>query len=347
MGSKDAWLHRLNGDPRPWLLEESDPAVRAATLVRLLGRAETHPEVIEARFCAMSTDPIKGILAAQDPGGFWIKPGPGYSPKYRSTVWSFMFLEQLGADPAHEQIRAAAEYVLTWTPTSVGGLGCSGGTASPPPSSVLHCLNGNLLRALIRFGHLDDPRVKAAILWEAQAITGEGDVTWYASGTCGPGFGCGINDRRPCAWGAVKALRALAAIPARRRSVLVRRAIKAGIEFLLSRDPGVADYPMPVGDAEPSRLWFALGFPSGYSADVLQVLEALVELGRGSDPRIRPALEWLLGRQDERGRWRNQRAYNRKTIVDIERQGRPSKWVTLRACTVLAAAGSQGGLTDR
>jgi hypothetical protein len=347
MVSGDAWLDRLNGDPRPWLLEESDPAVRAATLTRLMGRAEAHPEVVEARSHAMTTDPIKGILAAQDPEGFWIKPGPGYSPKYRSTVWSFMFLEQLGADPAHEQIRAAAEYVLTWTPTAAGGLGCSGGVASPPPSSVLHCLNGNLLRALIRFGYLDDPRVRAAVAWEARAITGEGDVRWYASGTSGPGFGCGVNDGRPCAWGAVKALRGLAAIPARRRSPLVRRATEAGIEFLLSRNPSIADYPMPIGDTEPSRLWFALGFPSGYPADVLQVLEVLAELGRVRDPRVCSALEWLLGRQDERGRWRNQYAYNRKTIVDIEPQGRPSKWVTLRACTVLAAAGSQSDLIDR
>lgn len=338
MAKRGAWLDRLNDDPRPWLLEESNPAVRAAALVRLMGRAETDPDVVDARTRAMATDPVRAILGAQDPEGFWVKPGPGYSPKYRSTVWNFIFLEQLGADPAHPQIRRAAEYVLTWTATPVGGLGCSGGLTAPSPSSVIHCLNGNLLRALIRFGYLDDPRVKAAVDWEARAITGEGMVRWYASGTSGPGFGCGVNDGRACAWGAVKAMRGLAAIPPRRRTQLVRRAIEVGVEFLLSRDPSVADYPMPVGDTRPSRLWFKLGFPSGYPADVLQVLEVLTELGRARDPRLRPAVEWVVGRQDARGRWRNQYAYNRKTVVDIEQQGRPSKWVTLRACTVLAAA---------
>jgi hypothetical protein len=118
----------------------------------------------------------------------------------------------------------------------------------------------------------------------------------------------------------------------------VRRALEVGAEFLLSRDPSTADYPMPIDNTEPSKLWFKLGFPSGYSADVLQVLEALAELGLGREPRIRPAVEWLLSRRDGRGRWRNQYAYNRKTVVDIEAQGEPSKWVTLRACTVLAAA---------
>jgi len=112
-----------------------------------------------------------------------------------------------------------------------------------------------------------------------------------------------------------------------------------GVEFLFSRDPSVADYPMPEGDTQPSRLWFKLGFPSGYAADVLQVLEVLAELGHGRDTRLRPALSLLLSQQDEQGRWRNRYSYNRKTTVDIEEQGEPSKWVTLRASAVLAAAG--------
>jgi hypothetical protein len=96
---------------------------------------------------------------------------------------------------------------------------------------------------------------------------------------------------------------------------------------------------MPAGDTAPSKLWFKPGFPSGYPADVLQLLEVLAELGRIRDVRVASALEWMLGLQDERGRWANRYAYNRKTTVDIEQQGTPSKWVTLQACTILAAAG--------
>jgi hypothetical protein len=72
---------------------------------------------------------------------------------------------------------------------------------------------------------------------------------------------------------------------------------------------------------------------------VLQVLEVLAELGHGRDPRLEPALAAVLEEQDEQGRWRNRYAYNRKTVVDIDKQGQPSKWVTLRACTVVKAAG--------
>jgi hypothetical protein len=114
--------------------------------------------------------------------------------------------------------------------------------------------------------------------------------------------------------------------------------VAAGVAFLFSRDPAVADYPMGWGNTRPSSSWFKAGFPLGYVADVLQTLEVLAELGHGRDPRLGRALAWLESGQDRQGRWANRYAYNHKTWVDIERQGQPSKWVTLRASTVLRAA---------
>jgi len=334
----EAWLAALPADPRPWLLDPAEPAVRHATLRTLLDRPAHDPEVEAARAAATATDPIATTLAAQDPEGWWVKPGAGYAPKYTGTTWSLIFLDQLMADPADPRVRRACAYVLDHVPTSNGGLGCSGVVDRvPPPSAVIHCLNGNLLRALIGFGWLDDPRVQAAIDWEARAITGEDAAPYYASTTSGPGFACGINEGLPCAWGAVKAVLGLARVPADRRSPSVRRALDAGAEFLLSRDPAVADYPAG-WDGRISPNWFRLGFPSGYVADVLQVLEALAELGRAGDERLHRALGWLVAKADGDGRWRNEYAYNRKTWIDVERQGRPSRWVTLRACRVLRAA---------
>jgi hypothetical protein len=95
---------------------------------------------------------------------------------------------------------------------------------------------------------------------------------------------------------------------------------------------------MGYGNTRPSSSWFRLGFPSGYVTDVLHVLEVLCELGHARDPRLQHALGWLIDQQGPDGRWLNRDAYNGKTTVDIERQGRPSRWVTLRACAVLQAA---------
>jgi len=335
------WQARLRADPLPWLLDPATPAARHLALRDLLDRPTDDAGIAQARASAMSADPIAAILGAQRADGHWEKPGAGYATKYRGTVWQLMFLDQLGADPADERVRRACAYVLAHSQTEIGGFGASGRTDDrpPPPSAALHCLNGNLLRALIGFGLLDDERVQRAIDWQARTITGEGVVRWYASGTCGPDFACAANEDLPCAWGAIKALRGLARIPVERRSPLVNRAIGTGRAFLLSRDPAQADYPAGWGNTRPSGSWFRLGFPSGYVADVLQNLETLCELGYGADPRLAPAVHWLLSKQDQAGRWRNEYAYNGKTWVDFERQGQPSKWVTLRACRVLRAAG--------
>ena len=335
----EGWQGALRADPLPWLLDPDAPAVRHRALRDLLGRPADDPDLVASGAAAMAADPIRAILDAQHPDGYWEKPGPGYATKYRGTVWQLIFLDQLGADPHDERIRRGCAYVLGHTAAPTGGFAASGRVdGGPPPASlVAHCLNGNLLRALIGFGWIDAPEVLAAIEWEARAVTGEGVTRWYATATCGPGFACGANERLPCAWGAIKGLLGLAAVPGSSRSPLVERALATGAEFLLSQDPATADYPAGWGNQRPSGSWFRLGFPSGYVADVLQNLEVLGELGFAADPRLDHAFAWLLSKQDADGRWRNEYAYNRKTWVDFERQGQPSRWVTLRACRVLRA----------
>lgn len=192
------WLAALRADPLEWLLEPGDPAVRHLALQQLLDRPIDEPDVAMSSRAAMATDPIASILAAQETEGHWEKPGPGYATKYRGTVWQLIFLDQLGADPEDARVRRACEYVLSHSQADNGGFGASGvaGGGPPPPSYVIHCLTGNLLRALIGFGWLDDQRVVRAIEWQARAITGDGVTRWYAS-SCGPGFACGANERLP------------------------------------------------------------------------------------------------------------------------------------------------------
>jgi hypothetical protein len=337
--ARRAWAEQLDADPTDWLLEHDIPGVRASALRHLLDQGPGCHEYEKALTDAMRTDPIAGILDAQDDEGWWDRPGAGYGRKYRSTAWNLMFLDQLGADPRHPGVQRACSYVMDHTATEVGGFGASGSKSErrPPPSSALHCLNGNLAHALIGFGHLEHPVTRAATDWAARTVLGEDVDRWYASGTSGPRFACGVNDNRPCAWGAIKELRALAAIPPVGRTDRERRAIERGLEFLLSKDPAVADYPMPDGDTKPSSSWFKLGFPSGYVADVVQNLEVLAALGVVADARLDNVLEFLIAQSDHTGRWHNRYAYAGKTTVPIEAQGAISKWVTLRAASVLRA----------
>jgi hypothetical protein len=344
---RDSWTEVLRANPLPWLLDDTTPAVRHLALRQLLDRPAGAPEVTASLRAAMRTHPIAEILAHQQPEGYWAKPGAGYSPKYISTVWQVIFLDQLGADPADRRVARACAYVLDHTQAKNGGFGASGvkdDAVMPPPSRAIHCLTGNLLRALLGFGWLEDERVRRAITWQAQIATGEDNPRYYASGASGPGFACAANDGLPCAWGATKVMLAFARIPPARRTPGVERAIQRGVQLVLNVDPATAAYPMGYGNTRPNGSWFKLGFPSGYVADVLQVMEALCELGYGGDPRLQHSVAWLLNKQDASGRWKNENAYTGKLWSDIDAQGQPSKWVTLRACRVLKLVQAQGGL---
>lgn len=59
------WAEWLAGDPTAWLLEETTPAVRAATLQWLFDRPPDDPDVVAARRAALRADPIRAIVAAQ------------------------------------------------------------------------------------------------------------------------------------------------------------------------------------------------------------------------------------------------------------------------------------------
>lgn len=331
-------LKDLNGDSLPWLLESdlANPGVRYFALRDLLDRTEDDPEVREARAAIMTMGPVPAILDAQHPDGYWVKPGSGYAPKYRGTVWQIIFLAELGlvvsevegADSSDERARRGCEYLLNH---GIAANGAFSAYKKPVPSGSIHCLNGNLLHALLRLGYTDDPRVQTALDWQARAITGEG-IQYLKSGTSDPDFACSANQGRPCAWGAVKAMKALTAIPPAQRTPTVQRAIEAGTAFLLSRDPATADYPYT---ERVSSTWFKLGFPLSYWSDVLEITAVLVELGYGSDPRLANALQLVLSKQDVQGRWKLENSLNGKMWVDIEEKGRPSKWVTLRALRVL------------
>ncbi len=332
-----SWLDQINGDPLSWLLEKTDPGVRYLAMRRLEGRHGNDPELLVARSSAHRDGPIASILDEMNPEGYWVKPGPGYSQKYRSSVWALILLAQLGADTRVDpRIEKGAIYLLEHALTPMGQLSTSGA-----PSETIDCLQGNLCWALATLG-ITDPRLEIAYDWLARSVTGEGiapanekhaPLRYYAY-KCGPNFACGANNKLPCAWGAAKVMLALAVCPPGYRTPLVERAIAAGADFLLSVDPATGAYPVGTG-GKPSRNWWKFGFPVFYVTDILQVVEALAASGYGGDPRLASAKQLILSKQDTDGRWLLEYDYAGKTYGDFGAKQRASKWVTLRALGAL------------
>jgi len=333
------WQDHLNGDVIPWLLEQDSPGVRYLALRDLLDLPPDDPELVAAQAEAHSNGPIAAILDEMEPEGYWAKPGPGYLPKYRSTVWSVIMLAQLGASiPLDERIARACAYLLDSALTSTGQFSSTGA-----PSGTVDCLQGNLCTSLVDLG-CDDPRLVQAYEWMARSVTGEGiapnsdrkaPIRYYA-GKCGPRFACGANNKLPCAWGAVKVMLAFSKLPNERSTDLIDRAISAGVDFLFSKDPAKADYPCGYSN-KPSQNWWKFGFPVFYVTDVLQNVEALIGLGYGNDRRLANALSIIRDKQDTQGRWTMEHDYSGKTWVDFGPKKKQNKWVTLRALRVLKA----------
>jgi hypothetical protein len=324
-------------DPLSWLLEPQDPGVRYLAMRDLLNLPADDPELLAAQQAAHLQGPIAIILEKMHPDGFWAKPGAGYNPKYYSTVWSHISLAQLGASVKLDmRIKCACEYLLKTALTRQGQFSMNGS-----PSSTIDCLQGNLCGALLALG-CDDPRLDLAFEWMARTVTGEGLASSkeldtplrYFYAKCGPLFACGYNGQFPCAWGAAKVMLAFSRWPAARRTPMMERAIQQGLDFLFSTDPARADNPTR-NAAKPSPNWRKFGFPVFYITDILQVVEALVALGYGHDPRLANALDLVRHKQDEQGRWKMEYNYTGRTWVDFGAEKKPNKWVTLRALKVM------------
>lgn len=324
--------------PLDWLLEPAEPGVRYLALRDLCDLPPDDAGVSAARRAAHAPGtPIATVLDAMDAEGWWGKAGPGYGPKYFSTVWALTLLGQLGARiEEDDRISRACAYLLDHALTPYGQFATNG-----KPGNTIDCLQGNLCWALNVMG-AEDPRLDAAYEWMARTVTGEGiapasdrrnPVRFYAYKS-GPLFRCGVNAGMACAWGGIKVMLALGALPAARRTRLVDEAIAQGAEFLLAGGVAEAGYPNGLED-HPSRSWWKFGFPVFYVTDILQNVEALVALGYGGDPRMQSAFDCIRSKQDAQGRWPLEYHYSRKTWIEVGRKGLPNKWVTLRALRAL------------
>lgn len=333
------WQDQLKGKSLDWLLESDNPGVRYLALRDLLDCAPGDRELKKARAAAHRQGPIAQVLAEMNKTGYWVTPGPGYNPKYRSTVWSIILLAQLGASAEDDdRIGQACAYLLDHALATGGQF-----STSAAPSGTVDCLQGNLCWALLELG-CEDPRLTTAFEWMARSVTGEGiaavsdkaaPVRYYAY-KCGPNFACGANNKLPCAWGAAKVMRAFGRLPVKQRTPLIKRAIHHGVDFLFSVEPAEAGWPSGA-TGKPSQSWWKFGFPVFYVTDLLQMAECLVSLGYAHDKRLAPVLTLIRDKQNALGQWLLDYDYTGKTWADFGAKKEPNKWVTLRALRVLKA----------
>jgi hypothetical protein len=318
--------------PIDWLLEEEQPSIRYLTLTQLLHRKESDPDVREAKARIPSTGWVAGILSRRDPGGWWVREKNLYHPKYLSTNWNMLVLSDLGATRAIPAVRASCELWMDRSPLRGGGVG---GFSS---GKGHHCYTGNMARALIRFGYGDDRRVRKALDWLVRTAHPNGGWTCWSFGE-GPSRGRSLDS-----W---EGLSAFAAYPRSKWTPKMNDCVGRAAEFYLDRELHRQ------GERYPP--WYRFHWPVHYYYDLLVGLDVLTSLGHGDDPRLRFALAHLKKKRRSDGRWNldanhpdvegsvarwyRDHPRDRPTPLELERPGRPSKMVTLRALRVLSRVG--------
>lgn len=328
-----------------WLLSPENPAVRYATLTRLLGRSERSADVRAARAAIMRTGVVPAILEQQNADGSWGNPDSFYTAKYRGTVWQLLILAEHFADARDARVQRACEFVLRHSQdVSSGGFSVRSGkrVAGGLASEVIPCLTGNVVFSLARFGYVEDARFSRGVQWLTHYLRfDDGDSSPPADFPylkLEPCYG-----RHSCFMGVVKGLKAFAELPEAKRTGNVKRTLRAGAEFMLKHHVYKSSHQLS-RVAKPG--WKRFGFPRMYQTDVLEVLLVLLALGY-RDPRMRDAIELVRAEAGADGRFLMRDSFHGKFLVDVERQGEPSKWITLNALRALHAADEADNMTLR
>jgi hypothetical protein len=317
-------------DLKGWLLEPRDPSVRFWALQDLEGKMTDDPAVREAQELVIDSPQVKTILAKQQPGGWWEGERDMYLPKYTATTHSLLILAELGAKRT-PVIERAIEHVYRFQRDSGHFLIVLPATEKGRASTVNDgcCIDGNILRYLVHFGYLDDPRTRRLLDFTFSYHDGENAGWRCRSYPINPATVFPKN----CYMGATKMLRALSMIPVQNRDEKIQSVIDREVRNILEN--GLYRYLRnPDGSRKDKMGWKKLGFPLFYQSDILEVLDTLTRLGVW-DERMQPALDILLEAREPDGRWLLENTFNGKMWVDIEEKGKPSKWVTLRAMRVL------------
>lgn len=329
----DDWKQYLQADPTQWLLEENNPSVRYYTLIDILDKPQNDSQVIHARQDIIKTGVVPKILAKQEPDGYWGVPENFYvRGKYKGTSWQLIILAELGADGNDERIKRTCEFILekSQDPESGAFSYISHKTdGHGDPERVLPCLTANMAWSLIRLGYLADDRLQKALQWLVKYQRfddepGKAPDEWP------------YNRWKQC-WGErtchsiiVKSLKAFAEIPEDKRTPEISDYIVKGAEHMLNHHIHKRNHPPVRG----SFKWLEFGFPLMWSIDALEVLEILTRLGY-NDERMNESLKAMISKQDHEGRWILENTFNGRFQTNIERKGKPSKWITLNALRVL------------
>jgi hypothetical protein len=302
-----------------WLLD-SDPAVRWQVMRDL---SDASDDEVAAERARVATEGAGArLLALQAADGRW--GGAAWNRGWNSTIHVLSLLREMGLDPESAEARRAVGLVrdrVTWQ--GCGPPECDGNPFFA--GEVEPCINGQVAASGAYFGQ-DVRGVVDRLLGEQLS-----DGGWNceaADGSTRSSFNSTI-----CVLEALLDYEgAVGSSPA------VTEARLRGQEYLLERrlfrrrSTGEAIER----DRKGGAAWARFAFPTWWHYDVLRGLEYLRRAGAPPDDRVAEAIALVASKRDGDGRWPLETRYPGLMPVELDAgEGRPSRWITLRALRVL------------
>ncbi len=305
--------------PRPahlkWLLD-SDPGIRWQVMSDLTGEA---PNAIAAERSRVATEGWGAqLLALQAPAGNW--GGPNEDRGLLTTLYTLVVLKELGLDPASKQARKMIDRVdkrLVFKPLNRPFLE---GETEP-------CINGRILGIGSYFKEPNDALAKQ-LLSEQLADGGWNCEAWPFLSPKRP------PSRRSSFHTTICVLEGLLEYErAGRKSAVVTKARKKAENYVLERR---LFRSLRTGEIVDKR-WLQFSYPTFWHYDILRGLDYLRNAGMKPDSRLREAIEIVIARRHQNGRWPLNLLHKEQIPLKLETEvGRASRWNTFRALRVLS-----------
>lgn len=304
-----------------WLLQ-GDAAIRFQVQRDLLGGEPALLQDLQERIALEGWGRL--YLEQRQPAGYW---GRGfYQPKWTSSHYTLLDLRNIGCPPANELARESVRQIFLHEKGRDGGLN---------PSRTIGqsdaCINGMALNYGAWFG-LEERLAESVVDFILAQVMPDG------------GFNCRLNRSGAVHSSMHTTISVLEGIEEYRRSGYQYRmpellaAAASSRAFLLKHHLYKSDHTGEV--IKPQFL--RLTWPVRWHYDIQRALDYF----RLADPRIladpragtAEALEVIRNTRRPDGTWPMQAAYPGAVHFVMEQAGRPSRWNTLRAMRVLAAA---------
>lgn len=312
-------------------LMSGDPAIRWQTMRDLLEAPEAEWQA-ERRRTLESGWGVK-LLAQQDPEGTW--GGGLYAPKWISTTYTLLALIHIGIPPDCAAAREAARLLLDRM------LGETYDTAfARKLKDMDRCIVGMLLEIAVYFcitdvytadaGRKDADRIEAIVDNLLNEIMPDG------------GWNCRKGrkmSKRPAPHhssfhttsSVLDGLREYMEQFSGPQGQAVLAAEQAARELLLEHRLLYSDHT----GQEINPQFARLVYPYRWHYSLLRGLEYLARVNAPRDDRLQDAIALLNGKRLPDGLWPLEHKYGGVVFFNMERVGKPSRWVTLRALRVL------------